>query len=639
MARQPTKPDRSPSAAAATTAADAAGVATAAETAGGAAATAGTAATAAPTAGAAATPVAATGAGAGGAPAPVFVLDGTVVVDGSVTEAVRAGRFDGATVVVPEVVLADIEAQAAENLETGVTALDGIRRLREACDARGVALAFDGERPRDPGRLRASGMLEALARDLAEQRGAVLVTSSAAQAAICAARGTPVLVFDRPPLADVASLGLMRYFDATTMSVHLRARTRPRAKRGTPGSMRLDDVGDVVLGEREVERLAREVVGLAERHPEGFIESDSGGSTVVQLADLRIAIARPPFADAVEITAVRPVARTRLDDYRHADLLRERLRARHRGVLVSGAPGAGKSTFVQAIADDLEAGGWLIKTMEKPRDLVLSDEITQYTALDGDMANTADVLLLVRPDYTIFDEMRRTEDFRVFADMRLAGVGLVGVVHATRGIDALQRMVGRIELGVIPQVIDTVVFIDAGDVREVFETEYTVKVPTGMGDEGLARPVIEVRDHETQQLAYEMYTFGEQVVVMPLGEGDREKAVWRHAARGLEELLARLWRTPVAVEVRSDQRAEVFVDPYLIPEILGRGGRGIREVEADVGLRLTLLPIQAHGGRGGRRGGHAGRDGGDTGGGDDDGGRGRSGSGRPFERRGKRGRR
>ncbi|MCE7939863.1 MAG: hypothetical protein DYG90_15045, partial [Chloroflexi bacterium CFX6] len=85
------------------------------------------------------------------APAAEFVLDGTVVVDGSVTEAVREGAFDGAALVVPEVVLGDVEAQAAQNLETGVTALDGLRRLREACDARGVGLSFGGERPRDPG--------------------------------------------------------------------------------------------------------------------------------------------------------------------------------------------------------------------------------------------------------------------------------------------------------------------------------------------------------------------------------------------------------------------------------------------------------------------------------------------------------
>ena len=66
-----------------------------------------------------------------------------------------------------------------------------------------------------------------------------------------------------------------------------------------------------------------------------------------------------------------------------------------------------------------------------------------------------DILLLSRPDYTIFDEMRNTEDFRLFADLRLSGVGMLGVMHATKSIDAIQRFIGRIELGVIPHIIDT----------------------------------------------------------------------------------------------------------------------------------------------------------------------------------------
>ena len=51
--------------------------------------------------------------------------------------------------------------------------------------------------------------------------------------------------------------------------------------------------------------------------------------------------------------------------------------------------------------------------MESPRDLQVGPEITQYTKLKGSFANTADMLLLVRPDYTIFDEVRKTEDFLV----------------------------------------------------------------------------------------------------------------------------------------------------------------------------------------------------------------------------------
>ena len=42
------------------------------------------------------------------------------------------------------------------------------------------------------------------------------------------------------------------------------------------------------------------------------------------------------------------------------------------------------------------------------------------------MGKTADILLLVRPDFTIYDELRKTKDFRIFADIRLAGVGMIG---------------------------------------------------------------------------------------------------------------------------------------------------------------------------------------------------------------------
>ena len=63
------------------------------------------------------------------------------------------------------------------------------------------------------------------------------------------------------------------------------------------------------------------------------------------------------------------------------------------------------------------------------------------------MKKAVDILLLVRPDYTIFDEVRRAQDFEVFADMRLAGVGMVGVVHASSPLDAIQRFMGRVELG------------------------------------------------------------------------------------------------------------------------------------------------------------------------------------------------
>ena len=61
-------------------------------------------------------------------------------------------------------------------------------------------------------------------------------------------------------------------------------------------------------------------------------------------------------------------------------------------------------------------------------------------------------------------------------------------------IDAIQRISSRVELGIITSVVDTSIYIEDGDIKEVFETKMTVKVPSGMKEADLARPVIEIRD-------------------------------------------------------------------------------------------------------------------------------------------------
>jgi ATPase len=517
-------------------------------------------------------------------------LDASIIVDGRITEEIRQSKFPKAVFIVPNAVLALLEAQAVRGQETGYAGLNELKQMQQLAWEGRIELVFKGDRPRfDPLRLVETGEIHAMVRAVAESETAVLITSSRSQSLVSEAQGLPTRFFGAASGArGLEQLSIMQFFDEQTMSVHLRAKTRPKAKRGAPGRMKIFPLTEELTTEKELERMAREIVEVAKGHPDGFIEMDSGGSTVIQLKNLRIAIARPPFSDALEITIVRPIVHKKLDEYRHADLLKERMRERSRGVLVSGAPGAGKSTFVQGIAEYLQEAGWILKTMEKPRDLELSDDITQYTALGGEMKRTADVLLLVRPDYTIFDEMRVDEDFEVFADMRLAGVGMMGVVHATRGIDAVQRLIGRVDLGMIPQVVDTVVFIEAGDVKEIYEVEFTVKVPSGMGDSDLARPVIEIREFESKGLVYEIYSFGEQVVVMPVKEVATEKPVWRLAAQALEHGLRKAIRGEFTVEIRSDNQATLYVDEDQIPVILGRGGSRIREIEAELGIGLDV---------------------------------------------------
>jgi ATPase len=356
--------------------------------------------------------------------------------------------------------------------------------------------------------------------------------------------------------------------------------------------MRLERIGDEKLTDKELLRMAHEILEHA-KSGQGFIEMERGGATVVQLGSLRIAIATPPFSDGVEITAVRPIAKLSLEEYAFSKVLKDRIIEKRRGILVAGPPGAGKSTFAQAIAEFLYGNDFIVKTMESPRDLQLPEAITQYAPLDGSMENTADILLLVRPDYTIYDELRKTPDFMVFADMRLAGVGMIGVVHATRAIDAVQRFIGRVELGVIPQVVDTIIFIDRGSIETVYDLVFTVKVPNGMKEADLARPVILVKELETGKPEYEIYTYGEQVVVMPIGGEAKRKprAALKLASREIEKEIGRYVRGYVEVDMQSDDRAIVRVKEKDIAGLIGKAGKTIEQIERNLGIHIDVRPL------------------------------------------------
>ena len=95
---------------------------------------------------------------------------------------------------------------------------------------------------------------------------------------------------------------------------------------------------------------------------------------------------------------------------------------------------------------------------------------------------------------------------------------MLGVIHATKPIDSIQRFIGSIEMGIIPQVLDTVIFVDKGKISEILQLELTAKVPEGLLSDELARPVIVVSSFISKKKLYEIYTFGEQVVVMPISE-------------------------------------------------------------------------------------------------------------------------
>ena len=536
-----------------------------------------------------------------------IVPDTSAVIDGRVSERVES-EDDAGPILVPEAVVGELESQANDGFDTGWEGLEELQRLAALADEGRVDVRYVGRRTKPSEATGAhEGDIDALIRDVAEEEGATLLTSDVVQSEVAKAKGLDV-EYVEPRVRGSGELVIEKFFDEQTMSVHLKTGTKPKAKRGAIGEMHYQTIDEAVSDEATMKEWADDIEETARSSSEGFLELSEPGMSIVQFRDYRIAVARPPFADGIEITAVRPIVKTDLEDYEFAEELKDRLKERQRGVLISGSPGAGKSTFAQAVAEFLTDSDYAVKTMEKPRDLQVGDDITQYTALGGDMEKTADSLLLVRPDYTIYDEVRKTKDFGVFADMRLAGVGMVGVVHATRAIDALQRLVGRVELGMIPQVVDTVVYIEDGRVDTVYDVTTEVKVPEGLTAEDLARPVIQVADFETGKPEYEIYTFNRQVVTVPIGDGDGsdETGVGRLARQEIEREIRSIARGHVDVELKGQNDAVVYVEEDDISYVIGKGGGRISDVEDRLGIDIDVRTHDEKPGASGGSGGSSG---------------------------------
>ena len=501
-----------------------------------------------------------------------IVPDTSVVIDGRLRKFLP--EHDVEEIVLPELVIAEIEYIANKGNRIGTAGLDELNGIREFCLHNDIGLSYYGKRIRD------YKDMDDKIRRVAEETDAVLVTGDFVQGKIAEAKGIKCIILEKKIELETK---IEDFFDEETLSVHLKEDLPVLAKTGRPGAVTLVRKNPV-LSREDLEVIALDIVERARQAQDSFIELDEKGATVVQLKEYRIAITQPPFSDRMEITAVKPVKKLTLKEYTISNQLLRRFE-KAEGILVSGSPGAGKSTFVQALAEFYNKKEKIVKTMEKPRDLQVSDEITQYTALRGSMARTADILLLTRPDFTVFDEMRKTEDFHVFSDMRLAGVGMVGVVHATDAIDAVQRFIGRIELGMIPQIIDTIVHIEDGDIGKVLNLDFSVKIPEGMTEPDLARPVIQAKDFDTGVCEFEIYTYGEQIVVVPVRKrGISKKKILKNIDKfvGVDYELHQV----------SPTKGILYVSEEYIPEIIGRKGKNISDIEREVGMKLDVQPLQ-----------------------------------------------
>ena len=232
----------------------------------------------------------------------------------------------------------------------------------------------------------------------------------------------------------------------------------------------------------------------------------------------------------------------------------------------------------------------MVKTLESPRDLQVPESVIQYGSFKNGYERVSDLLLLVRPDYTIFDEVRKIKDFELFADLRLTGIGMIGVIHANKALDAIQRFIGKIELGLIPHIIDTVIFINGGKIEKIYELNLTVKVPAGMTEQDLARPVVEIKDFFSKVSEYEIYSYGEENIIIPLENlniNTENNKINKLAESKIKEVIKR-FDPNAEINIISNDRVRILVNKEVIPKIIGRGGSTISEIEKILGIKIDV---------------------------------------------------
>lgn len=516
-----------------------------------------------------------------------LVADSSIILGGILSDKIKAKELAVKELVVHEAFLSAFEYLTGMERAIGFIGLDELQRLKKLL---GQGLRFAGKRPSS---MEIKHMevieLDNLARMLAFDEGAVLATTEKSRAKAAEANGIVTLLIEAKK--TVTELKIEKFFDESTMSIHLKENVLPYAKKGKPGEWKFIPLSEKPITQEEIKEISQEIIESPKTMNDAFIEIERTGSTIVQMGRYRSVITRPPFSDGWEITASKPVKKLNLMDYKMSDELLKRISEEATGILIAGAPGSGKTTFASSLAEYYADMNKIVKTIEAPRDMMLSNRITQYAISHGDAQEIHDILLLSRPDYSVFDEMRNTSDFELYIDLRLAGIGLAGVVHATKPIDAVQRFIKRTELGVIPQIIDTVIFIEAGKVAKALSINIAVKVPTGMTEADLARPVVEVRDFSTKQLEYEMYSYGEETVLIPVA-GETRTAVKTLATKQIERAFLQ-YTSAAEAEMIGDNKALVRVPERDLPRIIGREGKNINMIEKRLGIRIQLEPMQS----------------------------------------------
>ena len=112
-----------------------------------------------------------------------------------------------------------------------------------------------------------------------------------------------------------------------------------------------------------------------------------------------------------------------------------------------------------------------------------------------------------------------------------------------------------------------------------------------MVEADLARPVIEVKDLTTEKIIFEIYTYGEQTVVMPLQKGQEHSPTEKLAEKQIEKVMQK-YLDHFEIEMQGSHKVKIYVPQKERARIIGAKGVNINKIEKELGISIDVVSLE-----------------------------------------------
>ncbi|MEM2585526.1 MAG: PIN domain-containing protein, partial [Archaeoglobaceae archaeon] len=179
-----------------------------------------------------------------------IVVDTSILITGGLSKILREENVE--EVIIPEAVIAELEAQANFGRISGFKGLAEIEKIVQIAKEKKIKIDFAGRRPKlEEIRLAKSGEIDNIIREIAKERMGILLTSDKVQSLVAKAKGIET-IYIKPRVIRPEETRIMSFFTPDTASVHLREGIVPYAKRGKIGNLKLVKLSDKPLSYEEL---------------------------------------------------------------------------------------------------------------------------------------------------------------------------------------------------------------------------------------------------------------------------------------------------------------------------------------------------------------------------------------------------